>query len=75
MRYEQASPDRFGRQHSEQVEISGLFVLERAHLVPGPARGAEYLEPAAGLDQAKSAVDRAHDMLDRALASTSSPTA
>ena len=57
VRDQQAGPDRFRGQNAEKVEIGGLFVLEEAHFVPGPARGAEYLVPGGRLDQAQGAVD------------------
>src|SRR5580698_1377646 len=43
VRDQQAGPDRLGGQDAEEVEVGGLFILEKAHLVPGPARRAEYL--------------------------------
>ena len=46
----------FGGQHAEQVEVGGLFVLERADLVPGPVGRAEHLETLVGAEQAHGAV-------------------
>src|SRR6185312_3524795 len=52
-----AGSDRLGGEHSEQVEVRGLFVLERADFVPGTAHEAEHLEAVRALDHAQRAVD------------------
>src|SRR5215471_3509950 len=57
LRSQAPGPHRLGGQDAEQVEVGRLFVVENAHLVPGPGGGVKDLKPFRSLDQAHGPLD------------------
>src|SRR5712691_2573435 len=55
--YQAAGPDGFGGQHTEQVEVGRLFIVEETNLMPGAGDGIEHLVAVLGLQQAHGTID------------------